>query len=140
QAGHDVAAALHFAAGGREHGVSLADAGRSAEKNFQVPPPFFLRQGKQGVRRRAGRFNTGHAVSSRRSYTKNPSRICVRDGQRRTTTDQDFKASSARFNSRTLTRGSPSRPKVRPATWAATRSRTCASPRPLAFATRGAWK
>src|SRR6185437_6604180 len=72
EAGRDVAAALHFAARCREHGIGLADAGRGAEKYLQMPAPLLFRQGEKGVGRRAGRFNAGHAVSSCGSYTKKP--------------------------------------------------------------------
>src|SRR6185437_15782974 len=97
EAGRDVAAALHFAARCREHGIGLADAGRGAEKYLQMPAPLLFRQGEKGVGRRAGRFNAGHAVSSCGSYTKKTrGRFASAAGGGESRVDQDLMASSAR--------------------------------------------
>ena len=120
QARHDIAPARFLGAGGCEHGVGLADAGRGAEKNLQMPPALFLGQGKQGVRRSSLRYVAGHLGPSKEPI-------------------YDFNPSSARLSLSTLTRGSPRRPKVRPSTWPSTRARTRSSGRPRALATRGTW-
>jgi hypothetical protein len=50
QAGDDIAPpARCLGAGGAEHGIGFSDARRSAEKNLQVAPAFFLGQGKECV-------------------------------------------------------------------------------------------
>ena len=49
QAGHNVAPTRFLGAGGGEHGVGLADAGRGAEKNLQMPTPFLLGESQQCV-------------------------------------------------------------------------------------------
>ena len=42
-----------------QHRVGLADAGRGAEKNLQMPAPFLLGEGEQGVGRSSLRFLAG---------------------------------------------------------------------------------
>ena len=53
QADHDIAALGLLRAGGDQHRVGLADAGRGAEKNLQLPAAFLLGESQQGVRRGA---------------------------------------------------------------------------------------
>ena len=69
QPGDDVAPAGLLAARRREHGVGLADAGRGAEKNLQMPAPFLLGEGQQGVGRSSLRFVAGHAAPCERFTT-----------------------------------------------------------------------
>ena len=45
-----IAPAGSLALGGREHGVSLADARGGAQKNLKPAPAFFLGQGQQCIR------------------------------------------------------------------------------------------
>ena len=56
QARHDIAPARFLGAGGGQHGVGLADAGRGAEKNLQMPAALLLGEGQQGVGRSSLRF------------------------------------------------------------------------------------
>ena len=51
QADDYVTTARFFAAGRREHGVGLADAGRGAEENLEMPSTLSLGQGEQCIRR-----------------------------------------------------------------------------------------
>ena len=62
QAGDDIASARLLGARGGQHGVGLADAGRGAEKNLQMPAPFLLGESKQRVGRSSLRFVGGHAA------------------------------------------------------------------------------
>ena len=47
-----------------QHGVGLADAGRRAEKDLQMPAAFLVGEGEQRVRRSALAFIGGHRASS----------------------------------------------------------------------------
>ena len=49
QTGDDIAPARFLGAGGGQHGVGLADAGRGAEKNLQMPAALLLGEGQQGI-------------------------------------------------------------------------------------------
>src|SRR5262245_5076015 len=118
QPGNDIAAAQFLGAAGAEHGIGLPDPGSGAEKNFQVSPPFLFGQGEERVRRGSLLCVGGHSP---------PLAAAI----------YDFRSSSARLSLSTLTRGSPSRPKVRPSVRLSTSSRTRASGRLRAFAPRG---
>ena len=79
QAGDDVAPAGFLGAGGRQHGVGFADAGRGAEKYLQMPAAFLLGEGKQRVRRSSLRLVSGHGVSLAHHTAKTRPGFSVRD-------------------------------------------------------------
>src|SRR4029077_17480679 len=99
---------------GLEHGIGLADSRRCAEKNPQPPTALARLLGpdllEQLVRIRPGFGHLG-----------------------------PFSASSARFSSRTLTRGSPRTPANLPSVCSAINVRTRTRSRPRTRATRAAW-
>src|SRR5262249_1596211 len=111
-------AARLLGAGGAEHGVGFPDARRGAEKNLQMSPPFLLGEGEERIRRSSLLCVGGHSP---------PLAAAI----------YHLKSAKAKVSLSTLTRGSPSRPKVRPSVWLSTRARTRAWGRLRAFATRG---
>src|SRR5262249_23673370 len=101
-----------------KHRVGLSNARCGAEKNLQVPAPFLSGEGEECVRRSSLLCVGGHSP---------PLAAAI----------YEFKSSSARLSLSTLTRGSPSRPSVRPSVRLPTSARTRASGRLRALATRG---
>ena len=105
------------ASGRLQHRVGLADARDRAKEDAQ---PAASRAGFLGLDLRQNSSGSGR-VSAMGHCT------CT------------SLASSARFNSSTFTRGSPSKPKVRPSVAAATSARTASSGIPRVRATRAIW-
>ncbi|MNQ39967.1 hypothetical protein D3C85_536060 [compost metagenome] len=108
----DVVALGFAAAGGAQHLIGLADAGRHAQKNLQPPT---LSRGGRGLGRRedGGRHQPSAAGRGKR-------------------------ASSAILVSSTLTRGCPSTPNVRPSTCCSITLLTSCTATPRAWAMRAA--
>ena len=142
QTGDNVTPPHYLRSPGAKHRVGFSNARRGAEKDFQMPAPFFLGEGEQCLRRSSLCLVGGHSVSLPHHIAKNRPEFFIRDGPRANNIwrDYDFTASSARLRLSTFTRGSPNRPKVRPSILLSTSSRTRASGRPRALATRGTWK
>ena len=111
---HDVHALTLQLVGILEHLVALADARRRPDVHTKPGAPVFF--GARQQRFGGGQRRVGHA------------RIYFFIG---------YCASSARFSSSTLTRGSPRKPSVRPSVCASTSRRTSASAMPRSRATRG---
>src|ERR1022692_5347475 len=159
---HDVAAGATQRLGGDQHRIGLADSGRGAEEYLQPAP------GRAGLPRLYGgekligvRTLFRHALSltvvghfgywrSRAIGPEMPygmSRPISRSSCRKSVSRRWAIAppihfatrSSAMLSLRTLTRGSPSTPSVRPSVFPATRRRTSSAARPRAFATRASW-
>src|SRR5262245_2752037 len=111
----DVDALLASSVGRLEHGVGFAYPSRGTEENLEFPTAlmrlFFLHASQQGI-------GIGSIVMH--------GHLC----------SYFFRSSRARFKARTLTRGSPNSPRVRPSVCWVTNWRTVPSLSPRARATR----
>src|SRR5262245_44847331 len=128
----DIVAVSLSGSGLLQHFIGFADAWRGTHENFELAetPVFASGRLEQGLRR--------GALVLLAPLICHKASVFARDSRPR---DHCAPAlSRARFSSRTLTRGSPNRPRVRPSVCAATRSRSAFSGMLRAFATRGTWK
>src|SRR3954468_7405769 len=162
-ADHDVVAVLFPGARLLQHLVGLADAGSGADENLEPAGSALLSPGglEQGLRRRSlvrlapvlhhqesdappcrhdpGKLRTPRTRSCGQANAQGDIAANISDSApiRLDPGQRAAARSSARLSARTLTRGSPRKPRVRPSTCSSTSWRTRSSGMLRAFATRG---